>query len=99
MQMAKAAAGDLEILIPAANVSEYGKMRDEVRGMLEQTPDLQGMQLRFRRILTDAPSAVSAVVRSEYRQPIVLPVDVIDGNPESIQRLIDRLHNPILLVR
>jgi hypothetical protein len=98
LQMARAAAGDLEILIPAATENEYAQMRDAVRSMAEKTPDVKGMKLHFRRIRTDAGSAVTAVVKSGYRQPIVLPVDAF-GSLESIQRLISSIHNPILLVK
>jgi hypothetical protein len=45
-----------------------------------------------------APALVT-VLRAEYRQPLVLPVDTIDGEAEAIQRLINRIDNPILLVR
>lgn len=97
--LARALGWDMEILIPAKNDKDYQALRDQVLSAAEETPGAEGMQLRFRRIRTGTPSVLAAVLQPEYRTPLVLPVDALDRDPEAILELINRVHNPILLVR
>lgn len=99
ISLARSAGGELEILIPAQTEEEFSSLRNELLTAAEISPQTQGMQLRFRRIRTEVAPALVTVLRAEYRQPLVLPVDTIDGEAEAIQRLINRIDNPILLVR
>ncbi|MFP4159691.1 MAG: universal stress protein [Desulfobacterales bacterium] len=97
--LARAMGWDTEILIPAKDDKDYQALRDQVLSAAEETPGAEGIHLRFRRIRTDAPAALAAVLQPEYRRPLVLPVDAMDRDPEAILDLINRVHNPILLVR
>lgn len=99
ISLARAAGGEMEILIPAKTEEEFSSLRDELIAAAETYPQAQGMKLRFRRIRTEVAPALVTVLRAECRQPLVLPVDTIDGEAEAIQRLINRIDNPILLVR
>ncbi|MFO7930246.1 MAG: universal stress protein [Thermodesulfobacteriota bacterium] len=97
--LARAMGWDTEILIPAKDDKDYQALRDQVLSAAEETPGAEGIHLRFRRIRKDAPSGLAAVLQPEYRRPLVLPVDAMDRDPEAILDLINRVHNPILLVR
>ncbi|MFP4531131.1 MAG: universal stress protein [Desulfobacterales bacterium] len=99
ISLARAAGGNMEILIPAQTEEEFSRLRDELLTAAEISPQTQGMKLRFRRIRTEVAPALVTVLRAEYRQPVVLPVDTIDGEAAAIQRLINRIDNPVLLVR
>lgn len=98
-RVAFAVEGHMEILIPAETEDKFAELRDEILLMLETDPLLEGKKIRFRRIRTHVAAALVTVLRAEYRQPIVLPVDAINGDAEAIQQLINRIDNPVLLVQ
>ncbi len=99
VDLAIAVGGETEILIPADTESAYQKLRDQVLSAAAETPGSEGLHLRFRRIRTDTAAGLVTVMQAEYRRPLVLPVDALDSDPRAIIRLINRVHNPILLVR
>lgn len=97
--IAAAAGGELEVLIPTQTEKEFAGLRDEVLSRFGKDPASEGRILRFRRIRTNVAAALVTVLRSEYRQPVVLPVDAINGDADDIQRLINRIDNPVLIVQ
>ncbi len=98
-RLARAAEGSVEVLIPAAAEPEFEKLRDQVLALAEAQPDMERMRVAFRRIRTNVADALVRALQAEYRQPIVLPVDAIDGEAEAVQKLINRIDNPVLLVQ
>ena len=99
VDLALAVGGETEILIPADTDSAYQKLRDRVLSAAAETPGSKGLQLRFRRIRANTAAGLVTVMQAEYRRPLSLPVDALDSDPQAILRLINRVHNPILLVR
>ena len=99
VEIARAAIGKMEILIPAQSESDYQKLSREVQSATRIEPGRQDMQIRLRRLRGEVTPALVALLWAEYRQPVVLPVDVIDGDPDSVLRLIKQISNPVLLVR
>lgn len=98
-RLALAVDGEMEVLIPAQTEEAFESLRDRILKVFRTDPAAQGRTLRFRRIRTNVAAALVTVLRAEYRQPIVLPVDAINGDAELIQRLINRIDNPVLLVQ
>jgi nucleotide-binding universal stress UspA family protein len=98
-RLAQAAGGTMEVLIPASGDAEFEILREEVLSAAAADPDMEGMRIAFRRIRTDVAAALINVLRAEYRQPVVLPVDAIDGDAETVQSLLGRIDNPVLLVQ
>jgi nucleotide-binding universal stress UspA family protein len=99
VEIARAAIGSMEILIPAESEAAYQKRSKEVLAKTEIEKGRQDMQIRFRRLRGDVAPALVALLWAEYRQAVVLPVDVIDGDPDAVLRLIKKISNPVLLVR
>lgn len=99
VDLALAVGGETEILIPADTESAYQKLRDRVLSAAAETPGSEGLHLRFRRMRTNTAAGLVTVMQAEYRRPLVLPVDALDSDPRAILQLINRVHNPILLVR
>ncbi len=99
VEIARAAIGKMEILIPAESESAYHKLSREALSATEIESGKQDMQIRFRRLRGDVAPALVALLWAEYRQAVVLPVDVIDGDPDAVLRLIKKISNPVLLVR
>ena len=99
VDLALAVGGKTEILIPAETESAYQKLRDQVLSAAAETPGAEGLHLRFRRIRTNTADGLVAVMQTEYRSPLVLPADALGSDPQVILDLINRVHNPILLVR
>jgi 5-methylcytosine-specific restriction endonuclease McrBC GTP-binding regulatory subunit McrB len=60
---------------------------------------MEGVHIAFRRIQTNVAAALVTILLAEYRQPVVLPVDAMDGDAETIRRLLARIENPVLLVQ
>ncbi|MFW6080654.1 MAG: universal stress protein [Desulfosalsimonas sp.] len=98
VDLARAVGGETEILIPAEDENSYQKLRDRVISAVEETPGTGGMRLRFRHIRTNLQNALTTVLQPEYMRPLVLPADTMGGS-QTILELINRVHNPILLVR
>lgn len=98
-RLARAAGGAMEVLIPASSGAEWETLRHAVLSTAAADPDMEGVRIAFRRIRANVAAALVTVLAAEYRQPIVLPVDAIDGDAEAIRDLLDRVHNPVLLVR
>lgn len=99
VDLSRAIEGETEILIPAGDENGYRKMRDRLLEAAEQTPGSRGMRLRFRRIRADTAAALVTVLQTDYQRPLVLPADALGRDPKAILALINRTHNPILLVR
>ncbi|MFP3981432.1 MAG: universal stress protein [Desulfobacterales bacterium] len=99
VDLALAVDGETEILIPADTESAYQKLRDRVLSAAAETPGAEGLPLRFRRIRTNTAAGLVTVLQAEYRRPLVLPVDALESDPRAILKLINQVHNPILLVR
>ncbi len=99
VEIARAAIGSMEILIPAESEAAYQKRSREALAKTEIEKGRQDMQIRFRRLRGDVAPALVALLWAEYRQAVVLPVDVIDGDPDAVLRLIKKISNPVLLVR
>ncbi len=98
-RIALAVGGEMEVLIPARTEDEFEERRNEILADAEADSRFQGQTLRFRRIRTNVAAALVTVLSAEYRQPIVLPVDTINGDAELIERLLHRIDNPVLLVQ
>ncbi|MFP4667312.1 MAG: universal stress protein [Desulfobacterales bacterium] len=98
VDLARALGGETEILIPSENKAKYQELRDRVISAAEETPGTKGMRLRFRQIRKNLENALTAVLQPEYRRPLVMPADAM-GDSQAILGLINRVHNPILLVR
>ncbi|MBS3809161.1 MAG: universal stress protein [Desulfobacterales bacterium] len=99
VDLARAIEGKAEILIPAQEEKDYQALRDQVLQAAEQTPGAEGMHLRFRRLRAVTEAALATVLHPEYRRPLILPADALNRESESILGLINRVNNPILLVR
>ncbi len=98
-RLARAAGGAMEVLIPASDSAQWESLRDAVLSATAADPDMEGVRIVFRRIQTNVAAALVTILLAEYRQPIVLPVDAIDGDAEAIRRLLNRIDNPVLLVQ
>jgi hypothetical protein len=98
-RLARAAGGAMEVLIPASSDTEWETLCDAVRSAVAADPDIGGVRIAFRRLQANVAAALVTVLWAEYRQPIVLPVDAIDGDAEAIRRLLNRIENPVLLVQ
>ncbi len=98
-RLARAVDNKMEILIPAQTEREFEKQRDEILSFAENDPGMHGLHLRFRHIGTNVAPALVTLLSSEYRSPIVMPVDTINGDAEAVQSLINRINNPVLLVQ
>ncbi|MCF8110716.1 MAG: universal stress protein [Desulfobacteraceae bacterium] len=98
VDLARALYGQTEILIPAEEENKYKELRDRVISAAEEAPGAGGMRLGFRQIRGNLQNAITTVLQPEYRRPLVLPQDAM-GDSRAILKLINRVHNPILLVR
>ena len=99
VEIARAAIGKMEILIPAQSESEYHSLYKEVLSATRVESGRPDLQISFRRVRGEVTPALVALLWAEYRQPVVLPVDVLDGDPDSVLRVIKQISNPVLLVR
>lgn len=99
VDLARALKGEAEVLIPAQEEKDYREMRGQVLEAAEEIAGSRKMRIRFRRIKGDKLAAMAAILRPEYRKPLVLPIDALERDSQAILKLINRVHNPILLVR
>lgn len=98
-RLARATGGSMEVLIPASTDPEWETLRDNVLAAAAADADMEGVRIAFRRIQTNVAAALVTILLAEYRQPVVLPVDAMDGDAETIRRLLARIENPVLLVQ
>jgi nucleotide-binding universal stress UspA family protein len=98
-RLARVAGGTMEVLIPAAGDPEFKILRDAALSVAAAIVEKGDIRIAFRHIRTDVATALITALRAEYRQTMVLPVDAIDGDAQTIQHLLDRFENPVLLIQ
>jgi hypothetical protein len=99
-RLAGAVDKKIEILIPAHTEDEFETLHSEILADVANDPGMPaGMQLNFRHIGTNVIPALLTLLSYEYRGPLVLPIDTLNGDPQSVQSLIDYIDNPVLLVQ
>jgi nucleotide-binding universal stress UspA family protein len=99
-RLAGAVDKKIEIFIPAHTEDKFEKLRSEILARVANDPGMPAeMQLKFRHIGTNVIQALFTLLSYEYRSPLVLPSDTLNGDAQSIQRLINHIDNPVLLVQ
>jgi hypothetical protein len=98
-ELARAIGGHLEILIPASDEDEFKLLCEQALSGTKTRHQYEKIKLFFRQICMEPAQALERILRSEFNQPIVLPVDVLENDPQKVQKLIKQVNNPILLVR
>jgi len=96
VHLARASGGLLEVLIPSGTRDVFQEKKKEVDGRMSDAKDVSVICHPLR---TPALRGLMQLLQSKYRQPLVLPVDAVDGKPGELLLLIDRITNPVLLVR
>lgn len=93
--IARMIGGDLVILIPAANREAFQKLKQKAGDMIKDT----ALPVRCHPIHVPATRGIVLHLQSEYRKLLILPADTVDSDPERMIDLINRINNPVLLVR
>lgn len=96
VNLAIAAGGLLEILLPAKDRESFVALKKEAEAAM---PDTDNVQVMFHPIRLPAVRGLIDRLQSAFRQPVVLPADAADGRPEDLMQLLDRINNPVLIVR
>lgn len=98
-EIARAVMGRIEVLIPAKSEEEFQKLSEQTHSIFQTEGEKRELHIRFRRLKGDVAPALVALLWAQYQQPIVLPVDILNTDPDAVVRLLQQISNPVLLVR
>ena len=93
--IARLIRGEVEILVPAATREAFQALRKEAEANFKD-PDVRH---RFQPTTVPAPGGLLERLRAMHLELVVLPEDAADHQPENVLNLINRIANPVLLVR
>ncbi len=95
LSVAKAVQGEVLALIPAQSQQDYLHKQNSLTQEFAESP----VQIYTRQIKNIEIDILLAVVQAEQGRPFILPVEEEHFNLEELQGLMNRLKNPVLLVR
>jgi len=88
--------GEVEVLLPAADRQSLR----ELKAAAAAQPFPASVRQRYQPIEIPVTGGLRArLLQSTQRELLVLPADVADHHPEKVLELINRINNPILLIR
>jgi len=86
----------VEVLLPAADRQSLR----ELKAAAAAQPVPAAVRQRYQPIEVPVTRGLRArLLQSTQRELLVLPADVADHQPEKVLELINRINNPILLIR